>query len=84
MKIRHQLIIVSVAISTLFMVGCAADREAKNQNIQNDAPKIYVIQAGDTVAKIARQFGVSIADLEAMNPDLNPTRIKIGQKVKVH
>jgi len=62
------------------MVGCAA----QNHSVQNGAPQIYVIQAGDTVAKIARQFGISIADLEAMNPDLNPTRIKIGQEVKVH
>jgi len=44
---------------------------------------IYVIARGDTVAMIARRFGLSLADLMAMNPELVPTRIKIGQKVIV-
>jgi cell envelope opacity-associated protein A len=84
MKIQHPLVIVFVALSALFMAGCATDREAHNQSVQNDATNIYVIQPGDTVAKIARQFGISIADLEAMNPDLKPNRLYVGQKVKVH
>ncbi len=84
MKIRHPFAIVSVALSALFMAGCATDRETQNQSVQNDTTNIYVIQAGDTVANIARQFGISIADLEAMNPNLQPNRLYIGQKVKVH
>ena len=35
------------------------------------------------MAKIARKFQISIADLEAINPGLNPPRLKIGQKVRV-
>ncbi len=66
------------------MAGCATDREAQKQNVQNDATNIYFIQPGDSFAKIARQFGISIADLEAMNPDLQPNRLYVGEKVKVH
>ena len=44
---------------------------------------VYVIASGDTVAKIARRFGLSLADLMAMNPDLVATRLKVGQKVRV-
>ena len=44
---------------------------------------VYVIASGDTVARIARRFGLSMADLMAMNPGLEPTRIKIGQRVRV-
>jgi LysM repeat protein len=44
----------------------------------------YVIARDDTVARIARRFGLSVADLMAMNPGLDATRIKIGQKVRVY
>ena len=99
MKMRHPLIIVLVALTVLSMSGCATDREAQTWSIRDDAPllsatnslpgstydiRIYVIQVGDTVAKIAHKFGVSIADLRAINPDLNPTRIKVGQRVNVY
>jgi LysM repeat protein len=99
MKMRHPLVIISVLLSVLFMAGCATDREAQTQSIRADASllsvtnsvpgstyevRVYVIAAGDTVAKIARKFGISIADFEAINPSLNPTRLKIGQKVRVY
>jgi serine/threonine protein kinase len=44
---------------------------------------VYVIASGDTVAKIARKFGMSLADLKALNPGLVVNRIKIGQQVIV-
>jgi LysM repeat protein len=99
MEIRHPLIIVSVALSALFIAGCATDREAETQTIRADASllsvtnsvpgstyevRVYVIEAGDTVVKIARKCGISIVDFEAINPGLNPTRLKIGQKVRVY
>jgi serine/threonine protein kinase/LysM repeat protein len=44
---------------------------------------VYVIASGDTVVRIARRFGISVADLMAMNPELVATRLKIGQKIRV-
>jgi membrane-bound lytic murein transglycosylase D len=41
------------------------------------------VQPGDTLGGIARSFGVSLADLKAMNPKLRPTRLRIGQVVYV-
>jgi hypothetical protein len=45
---------------------------------------IYVIAPGDTVTKIANRFQTSVADLMAINPGLKPTRLYIGQKVRVY
>ena len=45
---------------------------------------VYVITRGDTVIKIARDFQISIRDFMAINPDLDPTRLVIGQKVRVY
>jgi serine/threonine protein kinase/LysM repeat protein len=44
---------------------------------------IYVIARGDTVAGIARKFGMSLVGLKALNPALQATRIRIGQQVMV-
>jgi serine/threonine protein kinase/LysM repeat protein len=44
---------------------------------------VYVIARGDTVVGIARRFGISVADLMAMNPGLEAARLKMGQKIRV-
>jgi LysM repeat protein len=46
-------------------------------------PDEYVIVGGDTGAKIARAKGVSLADLIAVNPGVNWTGLKVGQKIKL-
>ncbi|MEY4488440.1 MAG: hypothetical protein RIQ79_948 [Verrucomicrobiota bacterium] len=46
-------------------------------------PDEYVVVGGDTGAKIARAKGVSLPDLIAVNPGVNWTALKVGQKVKL-
>lgn len=46
-------------------------------------PDEYVIKSGDTFAKIARANGVSTADLVAINPNVNPAKLHVGQKIKL-
>lgn len=41
------------------------------------------VHRGDTLGRIARVHGVKLNDLMAMNPRLNPRRLRIGQKVVV-
>ena len=43
----------------------------------------YTIKSGDSLAKIARANGVSLADLEAANPGVDPKRLKVGQKINL-
>jgi tyrosinase len=44
----------------------------------------YVVQSGDTLTAIANRFGVSLADLEAANPQISdPNRIFPGQIITV-
>ena len=43
----------------------------------------YTIKSGDSLAKIARANGVSLADLEAANPGIDPKRLKVGQKINL-
>ncbi len=46
-------------------------------------PDEYIVKAGDGGAKIARNNGVSLADLQAVNPGVNWTKLAVGQKLKL-
>jgi LysM repeat protein len=43
----------------------------------------YVVVKGDTLGKIAKANGVSLRALESANPDVQPTRLKIGEKLNI-
>jgi LysM repeat protein len=43
----------------------------------------YEIKAGDSLSKIAREQGTTVAALQAANPNLNPNRMAIGQKINL-
>jgi LysM repeat protein len=45
--------------------------------------RYYTIRSGDTFGAIAAHFGVSVDDLTALNPDVEPTALRVGQKIKV-
>ena len=47
-------------------------------------PGEYVVKAGDTSgAKIARDHGVTLSDLQAVNPSVDWNKLKVGQKLKM-
>jgi LysM repeat protein len=46
-------------------------------------PDEYIVKSGDTGTKIAAANGVSLADLNAVNPGINWSRLAIGQKIKL-
>lgn len=46
-------------------------------------PGEYVVKSGDTGYKIAQANGVSVADLQAVNPGVSWTGLKVGQKIKL-
>jgi LysM repeat protein len=43
----------------------------------------YVVVKGDTLAKIAKKSGVTLKALQAANPGVEPTKLKVGQKLSV-
>ena len=47
-------------------------------------PGEYVIKAGDTFAKIGRaNGGFSGAEVASVNPGVDPSKLKVGQKIKL-
>jgi LysM repeat protein len=44
-------------------------------------PIIYIIKKGDTLLVIARQFGVTVQDLQEVNGITDPRRLRISQEI---
>ncbi len=52
--------------------------------IQKERPMSYVVKAGDTLSRIAASFGLSLAGLLNLNPQItNPNLIEIGQLLRL-
>ncbi len=61
---------------------------AKGEKGEKAAPAVagegeYIVKAGDTGRKIATANGVSVADLKTVNPGVNWSGLKVGQKIKL-
>jgi LysM repeat protein len=46
-------------------------------------PPYWIVQPGDTFMEIAAKTGVSVAQLEAFNPDVDPLGLVPGQRLKL-
>jgi LysM repeat protein len=45
--------------------------------------RLYTIHSGDTLGAVAVHFGVTVNDIIALNPGIQPTALRVGQKIKV-
>jgi len=50
---------------------------------QTVTTRLYTIHSGDTLGAVAVHFGVSVDDIVALNPGIQPTALRVGQKIKV-
>ena len=47
------------------------------------AVKMYTVQTGDTLAAIAVKNGTTVTRLIQLNPGINPTALRVGQRIRV-
>ena len=45
--------------------------------------KTYVVKLGDTPSQIAAETGVSLDQIEKLNPDLDPQLLAPGEKIRI-
>jgi LysM repeat protein len=46
-------------------------------------PRTYTVKSGDTLGTIAEQTGVSVAELQELNPDLDPQSLTVGDRIRL-
>lgn len=56
---------------------------APTSTTPQQARRFYRVRAGDTLAAIAPRFGLTEAELVALNPGIEPTALRIGQRIRV-
>lgn len=49
--------------------------------VQNSQPETYIVKPGDTLAGIAAQFGVPLAELQRVNNIANANLLSVGQRL---
>jgi len=60
--------------------------QAQNQQKQKKPrtkAKTYTVQSGDTLISIAHQTGVPVAELQALNPEVDPQILVAGETLKL-
>jgi LysM repeat protein len=50
---------------------------------QKEAPASYEIESGDTLTSIAHETGVPVAQIERLNPGVDPQILVAGEKLKL-
>jgi LysM repeat protein len=47
------------------------------------AGEYYTVESGDTLGSIAAKYSTSVDELMQLNPGIDPTALRIGQKIRV-
>ena len=47
-------------------------------------PSVYIVQPGDSLSSISAKTHISVADLEALNPGIDPNALQTGQRLILH
>lgn len=85
---------ILAVVLAIMMMGCAhtsreTGAQVRKESLATAAPgeiylvKVYVIQKGDTLSKIAGRFHTTVAELRARNPEVQPNKLQIGQRITV-
>ncbi|MBN1947248.1 MAG: penicillin-insensitive murein endopeptidase [Bradymonadales bacterium] len=59
------------------------NQNSSGRNSQRRTGTSYIVERGDTLSRIAQRYGVTVSDLTAWNPGINPDRIREGQELSI-
>lgn len=86
MQLRRQLEHVPAAVPPPGKAGAAPAPSAPAPPVAPkpaDGMKTYAVKPGDSPTSIARKHGITVEALNAANPNLNPTKLQIGQTLNI-
>jgi LysM repeat protein len=83
-------VIVVVAVASSAMNGSGSDghhhrkhQAQKERNKHRTKAKTYTVQTGDTLIAIAHRTGVPVAEILALNPEVDPQILIAGETLKL-
>jgi LysM repeat protein len=60
-----------------------AKHKKKSKQQDKNTPATYVVQSGDTLTSIAHKTGVSVAEIQKLNPNIDPQILITGETLKL-
>ena len=60
-----------------------AKRKKSHAHGSANRVQTYTIQTNDSLAAIAAKYGTTVAELEHLNPGIDPQALQVGQKIRV-
>lgn len=59
------------------------NKKKKNASKNIEVTEIHVVEAGESLYKIAKKYGISLEKIKELNPDIKPEAIQIGDKITI-
>ena len=75
--------VIAVVLSAPDLAGHRRGEQRASQAAVRTPPPYWIVQPGDTFTQIAARTGVSVAQLQAFNPDVDPLALAPGQRLKL-
>ena len=83
-------VLVVIAVVTASMGGSDSsssqrqkDHSSQQQKKHRTKAKTYTVESGDTLTAIAHKTGVPVAEILALNPEVDPQILIAGQTLKL-
>jgi cell envelope opacity-associated protein A len=83
-------LVVAIAIAVAAMSGDSSERPHRSQHHSQEEDKrprteakTYTVETGDTLTAIAHKTGVPVAEILALNPEVDPQILIAGQTLKL-
>ncbi len=77
-ELRHDAARPPATTTTQTTVTRTTRKHAQKHHVRR-----YVIRPGDTFGSIAHTLGTTVARLEQLNPGVDPTTLRVGEKIRV-
>jgi LysM repeat protein len=83
------VLVLVVAVSVAMSGDSSSDKDRSQQQSQKEKKrprvkaKTYTVQTGDTLTSIAHRTGVPVAEILALNPEVDPQILIAGQTLKL-
>jgi len=62
----------------------AAELSQKNKTASDHTQKkFHTIKSGESFGALAKKYGTTVAAIQKLNPGVNPSRLQVGQKIRV-
>jgi cell wall-associated NlpC family hydrolase len=61
----------------------AENKKKKVASKNVEATEFHIVEAGESLYKIAKNYGISLEKIKELNPDIKPEAIQIGDKITI-